>query len=1263
MVTFFSVRNQDLDHLSPNEAVDLLRELLWAEASVLGIGKHLINVPSAITVRDGGVDAEVQNPHDQPGQGLIKQGLTRYQVKTGEFQPSKPSNIGSILYTCTNKSRVLKPRVKSCLDNNGTLVVVLFGWDDPEPRDAWLSDKFRQELASIDQTYQDARIEIWPQNKVIGFLKAFPSLALRVTGRNHARFQTHWSWSQQDDMRNGLKAGAGQSDLISNIQTELRRGPAATHVRVWGEPGIGKTRLVLEATRANDLRPLVIYCDSAEKFKDSDLMSEILKDDNDFSVILVIDECDEDSRSYIWNKFKHLGLRIKVISIFSELDPTTGNIAYFDIPPLDDEQISCIIQDYGIPKDQADRWSDLCSGSPRVAHVIGSNLQNNPEDLLRSPDTVMVWERYICGRDDPGSQQVRERRSILQHIALFKRFGYGRTLVKEAQAIARMVERAEPQISWTRFQATIGELRRRKLLQGETTLYITPKALHIKLWIDWWNIYGNTFDLNEFAEPLPPQLLERFHEMFKYATASEVASQVVAELLGNRGPFQHSEFLKTSGGGRFFLALTEANPPSALACLKRTVGTWNKRELLQFTTGRREVVWALERIAIWKDLFADAARLLLALGESENETWTNNASGIFAGLFSLGYGKVAPTEAAPHERFAVLKEALESGSKERRLLALRACDVALEAQHFSRSVGAEHQGLRREPELWTPRTWGEVFDSYRHVWELLREKIKSLPSDERQQAIEILLDRARGLATFKDLEHMILDTFEELSQSPHIDKKALLTRVIHILRYEGKSLPQESKQRWERLKAEVTGSGYSSLMRRYVGMHLLEEQFDDREHRVDLVQPRIEELAQQSVDDEALLRPELAWLVTADAENGYGFGYELGKRDQRFALLPALLEAQRHAVKNPSAYFLGGYFRALFEKDKQKWEEQLDVLCEDSALGPLVPELTWRSGVTDRAALRVLKLARTGLIGAAGFRLFCFGGVVRNLSEETFRAWINFLLESPEASAISTALNLYDFYCLRKEVEHSMPAELTLRLLTDPSLVRKSDQGRSDQMDDHHWTEIGRAFVELYPEKSLPLADMMLEHFGEEGTIFESYYSTTHAVLNEISRRYPGEVWILATRYLGPPIDSRAFHIKAWLRGGEFFEAEEGALPAISLEKIWEWVDGDIEKRARYLAHFVPPRLFRQEGKVCLAREVLVRYGTREDVRSNLRANFSSEGWTGPASLHYQGKKQGLLAFKEGESDENVRRWIDEYVTALNQQIEQAKIEEERRGF
>ena len=76
-----------------------------------------------------------------------------------------------------------------------------------------------------------------------------------------------------------------------------------------------------------------------------------------------------------------------------------------------------------------------------------------------------------------------------------------------------------------------------------------------------------------------------------------------------------------------------------------------------------------------------------------------------------------------------------------------------------------------------------------------------------------------------------------------------------------------------------------------------------------------------------------------------------------------------------------------------------------------------------------------------------------------------------------------------------------------------------------------------------------------------------------------------------------------------------------------------------------------------------MQYGNREDVQNSLYANFSSEGWSGPASLHYQQKRDGLLAFKEQETNENVRRWIDKFVISLNKQIEREKITEERDGF
>jgi hypothetical protein len=418
----FQLENIHIGALGPELAVEMFRQLLWAEATALGIATNLINVPSAITVKDGGIDAEVKDIAVAGGQGIIKEGLTRYQIKTGGFSLSGDGEIRKILF---DDKGALKPRVKTCLDNDGTLVVVLFGWDNPDQTDEkGVLQRFVELLAAVDEKYKTGKIEVWRQNNVIGFFSQYPSLALRMAGRDNAIFQSHNSWSRDAEMRREFKISEAQSKIIQAVKEELRNGgDAAIHIRIFGEAGIGKTRLVLEATRADHLSPIAIYCD-ASKFYDSSLMNELLRDDNTFEAILVLDECDPELRADIWNKFKLSGRRIRIVTIYNEDDETVGTTTYLNAPPLDSEAIKAILQGYVTLKDYIDRWIDFCGGSPRLAHAIGENLQKNSGDLLKSPDTVNIWDRYFLGADGD-SQLQQQRRVVLRHLALFKRVGYG----------------------------------------------------------------------------------------------------------------------------------------------------------------------------------------------------------------------------------------------------------------------------------------------------------------------------------------------------------------------------------------------------------------------------------------------------------------------------------------------------------------------------------------------------------------------------------------------------------------------------------------------------------------------------------------------------------------------------------------------------------------------------------------------------------------------------------------------------------------------
>ncbi len=1266
MNTFLSVDGNDLLRLSSSNAVKFFHKLLCAEATTLGLGLPRVNVPYNITASDGGIDAEVTADNISGGHGIIFSALTRYQIKTGAFSLAA-SQVKEILLSDTGE---IKPRIKTCLDQDGTLVVVLFGSDNPEQQDGQVIAKFIEILKTKDAKYENAKIKIWRQNQIISFLEPFPSLRLALLGRGDMPFYDHDSWKNLADMRYTFHEGEAQKEYISNLKKELEEIVQPVHIRVIGEPGLGKTRLMMEATGDEKLAPLVIYCESPKQLLDSPLITHIQRTDNTFQAILVVDECDADSRTNIWSKLESVSPRIKLVTIHNEIDDSTGKTKYLNPPLLDEKQIQDIIAGYGFPTDQVRRWVEYCSGSPRVAHVIGQNLKENPEDLTKSPDIVNVWDRYIAGRDDLNGQMYVNRKKVLRWLSLFKKFGYAFPLQEEAKLIGAKIEQEES-IRWRDLQTIIDDLRRRKILQGNTTLYITPKLLHIKLWTEWWQKYGSAedFKLEEFtvidATSTPPKVLNEtmigwFCDMFRYARASEAASRVVTELLGENGPFQNSDLLKERLGADFFLALTEANPEASLKCLQKTVGTWDRDHLLNFKTGRREVVWSLEKIAIWKNTFKDATRLLLLLADAENETYSNNATGVFTDLFSAGYGELAVTELSAVDRLPVLFEALDSDSKVKRLIGIKASDKALETQNFSRDVGAEFQGLRKKPELWKPKTYGEIFAYYEAVWKYLVKKIDDADEEERNEIVKVLLNNFRGLIHIKSLYSLVITTFNDLYTKGLVSQKDLLRNLTQIFHYE-KALPEDVSSELEVLKGNLEKKDFSSRLKRYVGMNLLEDIYDADGKRTYQVNKNILDLVQEVIDDPSRLDPELSWLVSDEAENGYIFGYELGKKDQSFSLLPGLFQAIKG--KNKSLYFIGGYFKALFEASPKKWETILDDVSKDKELQSYLAELTWRSGMSDQAAKRILDLANDGILISDNFRIFGLGSVIRDLSEDIFQKWIEFLLAQNDRAAVSIALDLYDFFYNRKEAKYSLPKDLTIKLLAHPKLFEKTND-RYDTMDDFHWKEIGQSFVSKYPKESLDIAKAMIPNLGEEGTILEGYHEPVEAVLNDIAKNNPKEVWNIITEKIKFPLDSAGYHIGSWLQGSKHSDSgTRGAFSYFNPESVWSWVESDKEKRSWFISHFAPKIFIKPSEGFCWAREILVRYGEKEDVRDSLVSDFLSEGWSGPASLHYEQKRQRFIDLRKDETDEKVINWLDDFIDYLGKQIELERIREERRGF
>jgi hypothetical protein len=1256
----FNLDTNLLKNLSQNRAVEFFRKLLWAESSRVGIGRNLINVPDCINVGDGGIDAYIEDANPL-FDDVIPKGTTGFQIKSSDLQPEE---CRKELHEKKELDKPLKREIKRILDGGGIYVLVLFA-DITNTKKQGRQQAIESEFLKFGY---NNHFRVYTIDQLIGFAERFISLVTWLKP-DLSQCLPYSAWGERRDIKipNTFVPDEKRTQWINEIRVWLRKSEDTCPVfRIIGLSGIGKTRMAFETLSTEDIKNKVVYIPIADQFRMSTLYNTI-QVDNSLNAILVIDDCDRQNHDDFVRSFSMKGRRLALITLSNDFARVSPPSNLFVLNPLGIQEIEKLIRAEAneLPINIVHRLSEFADGYPRIATLLAESYittAGTTDDFIRIGDDGLM-DRLIGGKE-VSQEDFKKYKRVLTGISLFQKIGYEDAGSAESKWLSEFIN-----VDWLSFKEAVGYERLRGIIQGSYYISVTPFMLRVYLLNDWWEKIGFTKDgFNEFINSIPENfrsdLTQRFFDHIPYISSTERGRKFAKAMLGEEGVFSDGELLGSELGANFFIKLTEADPDAALGCLQRTVGRWSKDQLLQFTTGRREIVWALERIAVWRDLFTGAARILLSLGEAENESWSNNASGIFVELFSPGPGEVAPTEAPLEARFCVLEEAINADTKERRDLALRACDHALTVYHFTRMIGSENQGLRKTPKLWRPKTNQELFDNYRRVWRLLAGKLEDLSGDEQQKAINIILQNSREIGTIPHLIEMVIDTLKELIAKGYADETQVLAEVLEILHYDPKRIDPETTLQWEIFRDELSGTDFHALMRRYVKMDVLTDKFDEEGNIVDIVSPQIKKLAQQAINDKKLLFAELPWLVTTQAQNGFKFGYELGEVDKDYSLLSLLLNAQRNAGVNISLFFLSGYLNSLYYENEDAWEKTIEELVSDNKTASWVPELTWRSGFTEKAASRVLYLAKSGKVNRNQLRIFLYGGVIGKLSEKAFHEWIQYLLNTNDADAASLALGLYYSYYHDKKTNIQLPEELTFQLLTNPALFNENERVPKQTGDEYYWTELCKEFIEKYPNRAVELADVIIENFGKIGTILGDYYSRSKKILDSIAQKFPLYVWQKITKYLGPPIDTRAFHLNSWLNGDDSFGSEiPGALSIFPMEEIFKWVDEDIEKRAWYLASFVPKGLFNIEGKPCFVREVLIRYGERDDVLSSLESNLSSESWRGPASSHFQAKKEALIEFKKGETNKIILNWVDKYIALIDEWIEQERIREERRGY
>lgn len=1239
----------ELGKLDSKQGTDLFLRLLRCEAIANGLGPKDVVLSSNINAPDGGIDAKVEN---SPVSGsLLEKGSTYYQIKTGDdFKPWQPSALKKELSgksNATPSKTWLGIEVKNCLEQDGTYALVTFGYDLLPTQHTeivkLLTDLFNK------CGYPNPKVRVFGQGQIVGELDKYPSICLDLIGLDDAGFMSIEGWQNNAQMRGKFEYGSDREILIKDIRAALLEN-AVQHIRIIGEPGIGKTRLVLETLNDDEIRSSVIYVPTGEDFQKSKLFNELLKPDRTYSVTLVIDDCDNRNRAQIWSAIKSRS-SIKLITIDHGPEETYDSaMRVYPCPQLLEEQIINILSSYLQRQADLSNWAKWCEGSPRVAHLLGENLKSNPDDILKSPADVPVWERYIIGHKEMASQEAEQYRTVLRHIALFQKFGFEPPVSDEAGFISDLIEQVDSTITWGRFQQIVQHYRNKRILQGRHTLFIVPKALHVYLWVQFWKNYGHGFEFQSFLEQIPESMRRWFLQLFIYAEGSQESQSVVKRILSTSGPFSDQSFLRSKFGLRFLNYLAEADPDGTLALLERTIKTWSQEKLYSWRTGRQDIVWALEKIAVWDRLFIRAVNTLISMALSENEDYSNNSKGTLIGLFDIQ--GLAATQADPSKRFCILEDLVRSNDTNRRRLGLEMCEEWLQTRGGSRMVGPEYQGLKPVIEFWRPTTYGQIFDYWSRVLQLLRLEITNFTGIEKNEVAKVLINAAYGLVHIKAMANEAMNILFELAKDKEIEREPLIQFVIEHLNQSDETLDKTIFSRIRKLDRVLTGTSLWERTIRYIlsSSDLEDYTFSGEEVKESaLPDKRVKNLAREYAKDINIFSEYVPKLVAA---SGYRLS-DLGKEYGKLAVTEIDESIINYIEINGdtcNGQFFGGYLAGIRTYDVVRYESLSRRLLNNEATRKIAMNCMRHSGFTELIMQDMLALLKNLQLSAGDFEGFAFMKDTRNISDSLFQQFIMTLLALDDDTSIKICTEAVHRYYFGEATKGNFPEDLIFEILSKSP----SDHNRN-QMYGYYWEKIAREFLKKHLHRKLELFNIILHDAGRI-----SRYGNMADIADGIVKDHPDDSWKIISELLETePI--KRHQLISWLGDSSTGDTRKyGAIRNMPTGAIIDWVKADTDNRCWLIQGFLPKTLDKTEGR--LTRLFIEEFCDDAEISDSLFTHFLLGTREGPISEYLSKIRDAARSWIAEISSPRIQAWLGKFIDYLNDQIEASSIQEER-GF
>lgn len=1253
----FSIDPESIKRLDPAKLVWLVRRLLVQQATLAGMPRDAISVPSDITTADGGLDARVGESGKisveiskaaPSGTQYLPEGQSGWQMKSGHTIQIEVQKAPLVKQ---GRKWVIAPEVKKLLDEGGTYVLVCGGVGTPN-KSAW-EKAIQDKLAGLGAP--DAKVKVCTADDLATWAEQFPSLVIELNGHVLGECLWHQRWGQEanissiqyveDEERRILR-----ESIRSALLNPLTDGFSV--FRILGHTGVGKTRLVYEALDHDDLRDYVVYLRYAENAGTA--LITYLADSSSKLAILVVDDCDSGQHIKLSEVVSPHAKKISLITMWPEVkadaEPTERILK-----PLGNDSAKELVKtvNKALPDDAIRRIITFAEGYPRILANLARDIQEDvvlysPASLARYGIDEMV-NRLLAGRRDPGDVAVQKTKQVLSALSLFERLGWDDEVCGQGQAVCTVLG-----IDWQEAKHLVAEQINRGLVRKLGRFRaVTPRSLcfHLNDW--WWQGHDCT-EAKNLIDSLPNrQSKDWFFERMAMMARFEGAKQCASRLLNDEDFFQRelSPFRWEPVRSLYYLA--RINPVATVAALVREFDGKSIEELKAIDQGRWWIVSALEWAACWKACFFDAARLLFRLAEAENQTYGNNATAIWKMLFSpyLSY-----TEVPLDERVGFLKKLLDEANQDQQLLVLEGFSGVLLDITARMAIDRDEDAVK-PPNEWRPKIWNDLWQPMREALSVLLGLVKGNKGEVSEKAVNIIIGQARDLVS-KGLGEDVANAFSELKNVIDNPVKRLLETTVHILNYNDESLSPKAKEKFGLLFEELKGNDFVSKLRRLAGMPAwaddgVEEDWKVREERKN---KEIIELAREVIKNPSILDSEINWLFSPEAENASALGIHLAGLDVENKWLEKLWKTLIQQ-SNPNSGFLRGYVLGLSQRDREACENFLDSVADHPEGRHFLPDLCSWLIFTEKTWQRILRGIDEGWLREKDLYFLGYGPWSSEISQHDFTRFAEGILSRLPGTA-QLLVDIASFYLHNKKETESELLQFLEKIVLSDELLGAEKSIRADIY--YGWHEIATRLVKADPQKAESIVTFTLKRrLADDSYHGDRYCFKVVAACLEVD---PAGSWKAMEEFLTVSIDNSLDSLKIShmfnrnLFSSRTDECSRSLFEYVPRDELFQWCGQQPETRAVLVARSV--QLHGKENLDDLARELLIQFGHLDKVSSALSINLYNEGWSGSLVKHYE-RRLELLNNWLNDGNPNVRRWIEGRIAATKHLIEQETKREE----